>query len=62
MPRSRPTRLCSQRNQRPVVRRGFALADAVVGGTLLAIGAGFLLGWIGSESAVRRFLKQVSLH
>lgn len=26
------------------------------------IGAGFLLGWIGSESAVRRFLKQVSLH
>ncbi len=26
------------------------------------VGAGFLLGWIGSESAVRRFLKQVSLH
>jgi len=24
--------------------------------------AGFLLGWIGSESAVRRFLKNVSLH
>lgn len=24
--------------------------------------AGFLLGWIGSQSAVRRFLKQVSLH
>ena len=28
----------------------------------ILIGAGFLLGWIGSESAVRRFLKQVSLH
>lgn len=24
--------------------------------------SGFLLGWIGSESAVRRFLRQVSLH
>ncbi len=24
--------------------------------------AGFLLGWIGSESAVRRFLKNISLH
>jgi len=28
----------------------------------ILIAAGFLLGWIGSESAVRRFLKQVSLH
>lgn len=26
------------------------------------LGAGVVLGWVGSESAVRRFLKQVSLH
>lgn len=30
--------------------------------SLVMIGSGVLLGWIGSENAVRRFLRNVSLH
>lgn len=30
--------------------------------SLSLLGAGFVMGWLGSVSAVRRFLKQVSLH
>jgi len=36
------------------------LAMMAFSGSLVV--AGFLLGWIGSESAVRRFLKNISLH
>ncbi len=40
---------------------GLPWSQALVFAGIL-VGAGFLLGWMGSESAVRRFLKQVSLH
>jgi len=37
------------------------LSQALIFG-LSMLGAGFVLGWMGSESAVRRFLKHISLH
>jgi cell division transport system permease protein len=40
---------------------GLPWSEALVFAGIL-IGAGFLMGWMGSESAVRKFLKQVSLH
>lgn len=40
---------------------GLPWSDAALFATGL-LAAGVVLGWVGSESAVRRFLKQVSLH
>lgn len=37
-------------------------ASSVIMFAFLMLFAGFLLGWVGSESAVRRFLKHISLH
>lgn len=40
---------------------GLPWTEAVVFAVGLTV-AGFILGWVGSESAVRRFLKHISLH